>query len=72
MIGNDYGFFKYTISIWDGTAKVNVRGLVYGNSFEEAMRNIENWYGSSICAILYLDGLEPCSVYEFSGKEGKK
>lgn len=62
----------YTIKIWNELSENTevVHGVTFGDSYVDAIKNIEDYYGSDIVSIEYMEQLEgPQSVVEISENE---
>lgn len=58
------GFFEYSCEAWiDGEGTKKVHGVVYADTFANAMYELERYYGN--IENVKLQGVEPCNVYEF-------
>lgn len=61
----EFGFFKYTCDFWNEEEKKikTVHGLVYSDTFANAMYELEKYYGC--IENVKLQGEEPSNIYEF-------
>ena len=62
------GYFEYTVEYFDeiDSEACVERGVVYADSYAEAVRLVESFYGDTINS-LSIVGLEPCEVYVLEG-----
>lgn len=65
-------FFKYEVNYFDdieGKQKI-VNGLVFGQSYAAAIKELTDYYGEEMIASISLKSTEAdCPVYEMSEKE---
>ena len=53
-------FYKYIVTIYDDRTNTSdsVCGLVYGETYTEAAKQVEDWYGDTI-EQLFIEGFAP-------------
>ena len=67
------GPYKYKATIYDGIngSRPEVFGVTFADTYYEAMKNIEAYYGEDIITVS-LYALEEATVYEFDPKNINK
>lgn len=65
-------FFKYEVNYFDDIEEKQkiINGLVFGQSYAAAIKEITDYYGEEMVAYVSLESTEAdCPVYETSEKE---
>lgn len=65
-------FFKYEVNYFDDIEERQkiVNGLVFGQSYAAAIKELTDYYGEEMIASISLESTEAdCPVYEMSDKE---
>lgn len=61
-----YGPYIYKVTVFNEVSETTekVGGVTFADSFSEAVKHLENYYGTTLIDI-HIDELEECEVLEF-------